>query len=136
MDLRVGRAIAVACALGLAMSVAAPASAVSLHLPGKKHKPVIAANEGAWIVHAGSSQDIFANPNKQSQTLQAYICTRGQGLAEPRVELQLIGRPPIDVQGCQSLYLLIGPGERLAIVNPNPADVSGTYKLDLQAQLK
>ena len=52
------------------------------------------------------------------------------------MELQVIGRPPIDVQGCQSLYLLIGPGERLAIANPNPIDVSGTYKLDMQAQLK
>jgi hypothetical protein len=136
MDLRVGRALAVASAIGIALPAALPASAVSLHMPGRRHKPLIAANEGAWIVHAGSSQDIFSNSNKQSQSMQAYVCTRGPGLAEPRVELQVVGRAPIDVQGCQSLYLLIGPGERLAIVNPNPIDVSGTYKLDLQAQLK
>ena len=134
MDRSIGRALALATALlVLAAASSAPAG---VHMPGKKHKAAAAANEGAWIVHAGATQDIYANLGKQSQSMQAYVCTRGPGLAAPRVELQMVGRPAIDVQGCQSVYLLIGPGERLAIANPNPADVSGSSKLDLQAQLK
>ena len=137
MQLWAGRAVALAGALGLTLAALAPASALQIHLPGKKHtKSAAASNEGAWIVHAGATQDIYANPGKQSQSMQAYVCTRGPGLAQPSVELQLVGRPPIDVQGCQSIYLLIGPGERLSILNPNPVDVSGSYKLDLQSQLK
>lgn len=136
MDRSIGRALALAAALGLGLGVCGPASAFPIHLPGKKARSAAPANEGAWIVHAGASQDIYANIAKTSRSLQASVCTRGPGLAAPQVELQVGGRPPIDVQGCTSLVLLLGPGERLAIVNPNPADVSGSYKLDLGAQLK
>jgi hypothetical protein len=131
-----GRALALAGRVALVLAAASSAAAFPVHLPGKRHKAVAAANEGAWIVHPGAAQDIYANLGKHSQPMQAYVCTRGPGLAAPRVELQMAGRPLIDVQGCQSVYLLIGPGERLAIANPNPADVSGSYRLDLQSQLK
>ena len=136
MDRSIGWAPALAATFGLALSAATPALASPIHLPGKKAKPVVAANEGAWIVHAGATRDIYANLAKTSQTMQAYVCTLGPGQAAPRVELMVAGRAPIDIQGCTSIYLLLAPGERLAIVNPNPADVSGSYKLDLQAQLK
>ena len=98
MDLRVRRALVVASALGFVLPAALPASAAFLHLPGKRHRPAIAANEGAWIVHAGAVQDIYFNPNKKSQPMQAYVCTRGPGEAAPRVEVQLVGRAPIEVQ--------------------------------------
>ena len=136
MGRSIGWAVGLAATLGLVLAAAPRASALPIHLPGKKAKAVALANEGAWIVHAGATEDIYANLAKTSRTLQAYVCTRGPGPAAPRVELQVLGRAPIDIQGCTSLFLLLGPGERLAIVNPNPADVSGTYKLDLQAQLK
>ena len=136
MDRSIGWAGGLAAALGLVLAAALPASASPLHLPGKKAKAIAPANEGAWIVHAGATQDIYANLAKTSRSLQANVCTRGPGLAAPRVELQVVGRAPIDIQGCTSLYLLLGPGERLSIANPNPADVSGTYKLDLEAQPK
>ena len=136
MDRSIGWALALAATLGLGLGACAPASAFPVHLPGRKAKAVAPANEGAWLVHAGAAQDIYANLAKTSRSLQASVCTRGPGLAAPRVELLVVGRAPIDVQGCTSLYLLLGPGERLSIVNPNPADVSGSYKLDLLAQLK
>ena len=136
MDRSIGWALALAAALGLGLGACMPASALPIHLPGRKARAVVPANEGAWIVHAGATQDLYANLAKTSRSLQANVCTRGPGLAAPRVELQVVGRAPIDIQGCTSLYLLLGPGERLSILNPNPADVSGTYKLDLQAQLK
>ena len=34
------------------------------------------------------------------------------------------------------LSLDLGPGERLTIVNPNPVEVTGSYKLDLQGAIK
>ena len=68
--------------------------------------------------------------------MQAYVCTRGPGASAPRVELQVVGRAPIDVQGCENVFLLLSSGERLSLVNPNPVDVTGSYKLDLQSQLK
>ncbi len=134
MDLAIGRALTLAAALSLALPAAA--SAAPLHLPGKKHKAVVALNEGAWIVHAGATQDIYANLGKQAQSMQAYVCTRGPGASAPLVELQVVGRAPIDVQGCENVFLLLSSGERLSLVNPNPVDVTGSYKLDLQSQLK
>jgi len=132
MDRSIGRLLAAAGTLGLALAVAASASALSIHKPGKKKAPIVAANEGSWIVHAGATRDIYSNQSKDSMPMQAYVCTQGPGMVLPHVELQIIGRAPIDIQGCDSVYLVLSPGERLSILNPNPADVSGSYKLDLQ----
>lgn len=112
------------------------APAFALHLPGKHAKAAIAANEGPWLVHAGATQDIYANTGKKPLSLQAYICTRPEGPGAPRVELELQGRAPIEIQGCSSVYLFLGSGERMALYNPGSADIAGSYKLDLQGQVK
>ena len=114
----------------------AGAPAFAIHLPGRHVKAAVAANEGAWFVRAGATQDIYANTGKRPLSLQAYICTRAQGPVAPRVELELQGRMPIEIQGCASVYLLLSSGERLALYNPGAADVIGSYKFDLQGQLK
>jgi hypothetical protein len=131
MDRTIGRALTLAGTLGLVLA-AGCADALPVHMPGKKAKPVVAANEGSWIVKAGASRDIYANVTKTAMPMQAYVCTQAPGPVAPMVELQVVGRAPIDIQGCDSVYLLIGSGERLAIFNPNPAEVTGSYKLDLQ----
>jgi hypothetical protein len=131
MDRTIGRALTLVGALGFVLATAGPA--LALHVPGKKaKKPVVASNEGSWIVKAGSSRDIYANVTKTEMPMQAYVCTQAAGPVAPKVELSIAGRAPIDIQGCGSVYLLVGSGERLAIINPNPADVTGSYKLDLQ----
>lgn len=122
-------------AAALALSaIGAPAFAI--HLPGKHVKAAVATNEGPWFVRAGATQDIYANTGKKPLSLLAYICTRAQGVAAPRVELERQGREPIEIQGCTSIYLLLDSGERLALFNPGAADVIGSYKFDLQSQLK
>ena len=122
-------------ALGLALSVAASASA-GVHLPGRHAKAAIATGEGPWFVRAGAVQDLYANVGKKPLPVVIYLCIRPDGPAAPHVQLQIIGRAPIDILGCQSVYLLLTSGERVAIVNPNPVDVIGTYKLDLQAKVR
>jgi hypothetical protein len=131
MNRTTARSLTLAGTLGFVLA-ATGAQALPVHMPGKKAKPVVAANEGSWIVKAGSSRDIYANLTKAAMPMQAYVCTQAPGPVAPKVELQVVGRTPIDIQGCQSVYLLVGSGERLAIINPNPADVTGSYKLDLQ----
>ena len=126
---------AAALMLGALLTVSRPAAA-GLHAPGHKAKAAIAANEGSWLVRAGAAQDLYANIGKHPLPLVVYLCTRPDGLAAPHVQLQILGRAPVDIQGCQSVYLLLASGERLAIVNPNPVGVSGTYKLDLQAKVQ
>ncbi len=123
-------------ALGLGLSAALPAAA-GLHLPPGRHaKAAIATNEGPWFVRAGAVQDLYANVGNKALPVMIYLCTRPDGPAAPHVQLQILGRAPIDIQGCQSVYLLLTSGERVAIVNPNPVDVIGTYKLDLQAKVR
>ncbi len=126
---------AVAGALGVALASAGPAAA-GVHLPGRHPKAAIATGEGPWFVRAGAVQDLYANVGKKPLPVVIYLCIRPEGPAAPRVQLQILGRAPIDIQGCQSVYLLLGSGERVAIVNPNPVDVIGTYKLDLQAKVR
>ena len=129
-----GRFLA-AAALAALLAGAVPAAA-GLHLPGRRAKAAIAANEGAWLVRAGAAQDLYANIGKTPLQMVVYLCTRPDGLAAPHVQLQIIGRAPVDIQGCQSVYMLLASGERLAIVNPNPEPVGGTYKLDLQGKAR
>jgi hypothetical protein len=52
------------------------------------------------------------------------------------VDLRQGGRAPVEIQGCQSLYLLLAPGDRIALAAPGPTDAAGTYRFDLQGQLK
>ena len=54
----------------------------------------------------------------------------------PRVSLLQGGRPPIEILGCQNLYLELAPGDRIALADAGPSDAAGTYKLDLQGQLR
>ncbi|HEY5412208.1 MAG TPA: hypothetical protein VIJ94_15920 [Caulobacteraceae bacterium] len=122
-------------AAALALS-ATGAPAFAVHLPGRHVKAAVAANEGPWFVRAGATQDIYANTGKKALSLQAYICTRPEGAGAPRVELEVQGRAPIEIQGCSSVYLLLSSGERMALYNPGAADVTGSYKFDLQSQVK
>ena len=125
-----------AAAVALATLMAGSPAAAGLHVPGHKARAAIAANEGSWLVRAGAVQDLYANIGKHPLPLVVYLCTRADSLAAPRVQLQILGRAPVDIQGCQSVYLLLASGERLAIVNPNPVTVGGTYKLDLQGKVR
>ena len=129
-----GRFLAVT-ALVVLLPGANPAIA-GLHVPLHRAKAAIAANEGPWLVRAGAAQDLYANIGKKPLQLVVYLCTRPDGLAAPHVQLQIVGRAPVDIQGCQSVYMLLGSGERLAIVNPNPVAIGGTYKLDLQGKVR
>lgn len=131
-----GRSLAAATVMLTALLASGGPAGAGLHVPGHRARAAIAANEGAWLVRAGAVQDLYANIGKRPLPLVVYLCTRPDGLAAPHVQLQILGRAPVDIQGCQSVYLLLASGERLAIVNPNPVGVSGTYKLDLQAKVR
>ena len=122
-------------AAAVAASVTSSARAAPFHLPGRRPLPAI-PTEGPWLVRAGATLDIYANLGKRPLPLQAHICLRTHPGGSPRVELQLEGRSPIDLQGCSSLYLLLGPGERIALHEPGPDDATGTYKLELSSPLK
>ena len=123
-------------ALAAAIGFALGAAACEAHFPGHHARAVIAENEGPWLVRAGAVQDLYANTGHHPLPLVVYLCTRPEGPEAPHVLLQMIGRAPIDVQGCQSVFLELSAGERLEILNPSPVDVVGTYKLDLQAKLR
>ena len=136
MGHRIGRpSRAAAVAATAALMAAACAAASPVHLPGHKAKAAV-PTEGPWIVHAGQVHDIYANTDKKPLALQAYFCVTAGVSGAPRVDLQQAGRSPIEIQGCQSLYLLLGPGDRIALADLGPTDATGTYKLDLQGQLK
>lgn len=130
---RPSRAAAVAAIA--ALMAAASAAALPIHLPGHHAKATV-PTEGPWIVHAGQVHDIYANTEKKPLALLAYFCVTPGASGAPRVDLQQVGRSPIELQGCQSLYLLLAPGDRIALADPGPTDATGTYKLDLQGQLK
>lgn len=136
MDRSIGRALTLAGALGLLSPVAEVAWGFPVHLPGHHAKPQVAANEGLWFIRAGGAQDIYANVGRKPLPVQAYVCTKPDGPGAPRVELQVLGRAAIDIQGCQSLYLLLNAGERITLLNPNPAAVNGSYKMDVQSAIK
>ena len=136
MDRRIARAFK-ATGLGLmaAALAAACACATPLHLPGR-HAKVVVPTEGPWFVRAGQVQDIYANTGSKPLAMQTYLCLTPKPGAASRVALVIAGRAPMDIEGCSSLYLLLTPGERIAISNPGPVDAIGTYKLDLQGQAK
>jgi hypothetical protein len=127
-----------ATGLGLAALLAcAPAQAGRIHLalPGHHAKAVV-PTEGPWFVRAGQTQDIWANLGSKPQALQTYLCLTAKPGGARRVDLILEGRAPMDIEGCASVYLLLVPGERIALSNPGPADAIGTYRFDLQGQPK
>ncbi len=132
MKLSMRRRLPLAAAIGLALG----ASACEAHFPGHHARAAIAENEGPWFVRAGAVQDLYANTGPHPLPLIVYLCTQPQGGGAPHVLLRMIGRAPIDIQGCQSVFLDLSGGERLEILNPNPFDVTGSYKLDLQARVR
>jgi hypothetical protein len=135
MGHRIGRPFWTSAAITAAMIAAVPASALPLHLPGHRPK-VVVPTEGPWFVRAGQVQDIYANTGKKPVALQAAVClTPGSG-GDPHVNLLQGGRPPIELQGCQSLYLELSPGDHIALADTGSTDAAGTYKFDLQGQLK
>ncbi len=128
---------ALALAGTLALAAAGPAVAsIMSHFPARHARPAVATNQGPWFVRAGQSQDLYANVGRKPLPLVIYLCTRAEGPAAPHVQLQVLGRASFDVQGCQSVYMVLSSGERVTIANPNPVDVIGSYKLDLQAKVR
>lgn len=136
MGHRIGCVFWASAAMAAAASMsAAPASALAVHLPGH-HPKVVVPTEGPWLVRAGQVQDLYANTGHKSLALQAYFCVTPKPGPAPQVDLLQGGRTPIEIQGCQSLYLLLAPGDRIALAASGSVDATGTYKLDLQGQLK
>ena len=136
MGHRIGSVIQTSAAIAAAaLMVAAPASALPIHLPGHRPKAVV-PTEGPWFVRAGQVQDLYANTGKKPLAVQANFCVAPASGAAPRVSLLQGGREPIEILGCQSLYLELAPGDRIALADAGPSDATGTYKLDLQGQLK
>lgn len=136
MGHRIGRPLwAAAVAATAALMATACASALPIHLPGHHPKTVV-PTEGPWFVRAGEVQDLYANTGKKPLALDAYVCVTPGPAGAPRVDLHQGVRAAIELQGCQSLYLLLAPGDRIALGAPGPTDATGTYKLDLQGQLK
>ena len=136
MGHRIGRPLWAAAVSATAVLMAAACAAASpIHLPGRHPKAVV-PTEGAWFVRAGQVQDIYANTGKKPLALDAYFCVTPGSAGEPHVDLRQGGRAPIELQGCQNLYLLLAPGDRIALAAPGPIDAGGTYRFDLQGQLK
>ncbi len=136
MGHRIGRPLwAAAVAATAALMAAACATALPIHLPGHHPKPAI-PTEGPWFVRAGQVQDVYANTGKKPLALEAYLCVTPGPAGDPHVDLRQGGHSPIELEGCQSLYLLLAPGDRIALADPGPVDAAGTYRLDLQGQLK
>ncbi len=137
MGHRITRALE-ATGLSLAALLAcAPAQAKLPHLglPGHHAKAVV-PTEGPWFIRAGQTQDIYANTGSKPVAMQTYLCLTPKPGAARRVDLVLEGRAPMNIEGCASIYLLLVPGERMAIANPGPGDAVGTYRFDLQGQVK
>ena len=136
MGHRIGHAVRTSAAMAVAALMAADsASALPVHLPGR-HPKVVVPTEGRWVVRAGQVQDLYANTGKKPLAVQASFCVAPAAVAEPQVSLLQGGRAPIEIAGCQSLYLELAPGDRITLADAGPSDAAGTYKLDLQGQLK
>jgi hypothetical protein len=123
-------------AAGLAVAAAAAAPALAAPwsglIPGKSKKPVgpQIPKEGVWRLGDGASQEIFANQGKAAVQVTAYVCVDPKPGVRSVVRLQMPGRPPIEEPaGCRNVELLVDAGDKVALVNPGPDGLSGSYKV-------
>jgi|WetSurMetagenome_2_1015567.scaffolds.fasta_scaffold27872_4 hypothetical protein len=122
-------------AASLVCIAAGPASAAPwsglLHHGAKKAPPT--PDEGIWTLPGAASRQIYVNEGKAAVQVVAYVCVDAKATEHPMVEVVLTGRAPVEAPvGCRSVYLVVDSGEKVTLVNPGPAGVSGSYKIAKQ----
>ena len=131
----IGRAaagIVLAAGLGSFAPRAAALPIPFLH-HGKHGKAPEAPREGVWALGGQSLREVFVNPKKKPVQVILDVCVDARSGGQAAVDIEMPGRPAVEVRiGCQNLYLVVDAGEKIALFNPGPGDVSGTFKVAVQ----